>query len=982
MISFQYEHNLEHQIHAINAVNLAMEKLAAYTIKHIQVGGTQNPNIINSLLIEDCVREIQNKQNLPARTTHPKDGEGMVLDVMMETGTGKTYTYARTMFELNKNLGLFKFIVAVPRVAIKAGAVNFLKSPAITDDLRKLYGGVELVVHEVQSVKAKKNKKNYASKAIADFCQAEKQTNPNAPRSSLSIYVLVINAGMVNSDTVQKPDSASGQLMMDRFDCPAKAIAHTNPIMMIDEPHLFKTDNKSYKNLQNFKPKLILRYGATFEGDFHNQIHELTAVAAFNQKLVKGVRTYVEKLTDMGDDWVKLVALDNAAIFDVHEHGRTNQKSIGKNDDMGIVHPQMTGVKVTHMNKSKLVLDNQREIGKGERINPYAYALSLRDRMVQAAITRHFDIERKLFMDNPKIKALSLFFIDDIAGYRNKDGALRMYLETALANHLQTLIATETDESYRAHLIAAQKDVSKIHAGYFSQDNQDSDEAVEKEVHEILHDKESLLDFANPRRFIFSKWTLREGWDNPNIFQICKLRSSGSDTSKLQEVGRGLRLPVNEHGARSCGKDHFLHYAVDFTESDFVQKLVEEINQKSTVIDLNASRLEPQLIRQLLKAYPAEFSNEEALLEKLDDLSIIRRNNDYRENGFKRLQEAYPKAFQTVEDGRVASGEGSQKSEKTTIRTEKYQELKALWEKINQRVLLQYKPSKPDGLKHLFHEYLLEKKQNKGFSETGLTTERRHLTIIHTESTFSAETQLEDSVEETTLPIRMMSYRQFLNGLSTKGLGLTLHSLHEVFSELLREGFDINPYMSEDTMRILARGFNDYLLNRAVGKMVMGYQEVKKSIHPTALTDARGQVKSEINAQLLGSEFQAGAAPAKYFFNEIFYDSELERKNITSSIEEVIIYTKIPRESLRIPLIGGQSYSPDFAYIVKPRTGKATLNLIVETKDKTENDLSEKEKNSLAMAEKFFSTQSDFNVVFKKQLKGEHIAVLLREALA
>jgi type III restriction enzyme len=132
-------------------------------------------------------------------------------------------------------------------------------------------------------------------------------------------------------------------------------------------------------------------------------------------------------------------------------------------------------------------------------------------------------------------------------------------------------------------------DLSATHGGYFSKDNTEKDEAIEKEINEILHDKQAMLDLENPRRFIFSKWTLREGWDNPNVFQICKLRSSGSEISKLQEVGRGLRLPVNEYGNRVKDEQFYLNYFVDFTESDFVDKLVNEINQKSGAISMEVT---------------------------------------------------------------------------------------------------------------------------------------------------------------------------------------------------------------------------------------------------------------------------------------------------------------------------------------------------------------------------------------------------------
>jgi type III restriction enzyme len=168
-----------------------------------------------------------------------------------------------------------------------------------------------------------------------------------------------------------------------------------------------------------------------------------------------------------------------------------------------------------------------------------------------------------------KIKPLTLFFIDNIDEYRNKDGYIRKTVEQYIELEIKELLKTEKDVFYKAYLEKTLLDLSVTHGGYFSKDNSEKDEAIEKEINEILHDKQAMLDLENPRRFIFSKWTLREGWDNPNVFQICKLRSSGSEISKLQEVGRGLRLPVNEYGNRVKDEQFYLNYFVDFTESNW-----------------------------------------------------------------------------------------------------------------------------------------------------------------------------------------------------------------------------------------------------------------------------------------------------------------------------------------------------------------------------------------------------------------------------
>ncbi|MEI2737876.1 MAG: hypothetical protein V9F01_03725 [Chitinophagaceae bacterium] len=252
---------------------------------------------------------------------------------------------------------------------------------------------------------------------------------------------------------------------------------------------------------------------------------------------------------------------------------------------------------------------------------------------------------------------------------------------------MKILLKTEKDTFYKAYLEKTLIDLSATHAGYFSKDNTEKDEAIEKEINEILHDKQAMLDLENPRRFIFSKWTLREGWDNPNVFQICKLRSSGSEISKLQEVGRGLRLPVNEYGNRVKDEQFYLNYFVDFTESDFVDKLVNEINQKSGAVSIDETpvSLTENMIKQIIEKY--EFADENSLLQKLimED-KVIDFSRKFLQGGFDFIKQNYPRIFEGVNSNKVRKATDPKK--KVVVRTEKYQELKDLWEKLNEKVIL------------------------------------------------------------------------------------------------------------------------------------------------------------------------------------------------------------------------------------------------------------------------------------------------------
>lgn len=971
MAGFQFERDLPHQTAAVEAVQTVLSDIARQAAQEPH----QNPRLLfdapgGLTTLEGNVRALQKLCGV-SRPTRARAKP--VFDIAMETGTGKTYVYTKTIFELNKAFGLNKFIVAVPRVAIKAGAVSFLRSEGAIEHFGAEYPNKRLNVYEVQSQKKGKSKKERMPQAIIEFCRADAQSAPN------DIHVLVINSGMINSPTLEK---AFDQTLFDRIGKPYEAIAATHPVLIIDEPHLFDMQGKTYANLQRFEPQFTLRYGATFADKFENLIYQLTAVDAFNQDLVKGITGHVERFDDGNNVSVRLVGLDsktNEVTFELQEGGSKGTKSttikLGKKDRMDAVHPEMRDLTIDSFNQSRLELSNGLELRKGDKINPYSYSDTLQNKMLTQAIKRHFEIERELLTNSPRIKPLSLFFIDNIPAYRDKTGAMREFFEQAVKAHLETLLAKETNKVYRAHLETALRDISALHAGYFSADNSNSDEAIEQETLEILHDKEWLLSLDNPRRFIFSKWTLREGWDNPNIFQICKLRSSGSETSKLQEVGRGLRLPVNEYMARVNDDRHELHYYVDFTESDFIARLTDEINDKSGAA-FNPLKLEENLISRLLDAYPRFNKNDDALLEFLSDEGVIKRNNDYKEGGFQKLQELFPEAFSgQVKANKIKSGD--QLKAKATIRAGKYDELKHLWERINQKVVLEYRFEDETAFSELFTKYLKEKAR---FTASGSLTETQRLVVESGRVAYRTET----SATEQILPFRMMGYKAFLQELAGR-LAISSQCLHAVFNDLRASGgLNINDYLSPVTIRRIRQEFNDFLMTLVVGRFTVGYRKAGKSVHPTKLTDTKGKPYHQIDAVDVGRIQASGSTDNRYLYDEIFFDGDLEKDNIQNPVTEVVVYAKIPRNSLRIPLVGGGTYSPDFAYVVTRSDGKPQLNLIVETKGKIEGDLSDNEKARIAQAAQLFNSvdgEAGIRVQFAKQLQGDKIATIIKAAL-
>lgn len=952
MKGFNFEKDLLHQKQAVESTIAVFENIPLIPPAEADKNYI-NPvfDFLSGGVYPENIRKVMDANGVK----EPIKRNSNILDIMMETGTGKTYTYTKTIFELNKRYGIFKFIVVVPTLSIKAGTINFLKSESCREHFKELYGKT-LHLHVVESQKSNKNKKSFLPPAVASFVNSG-----NFEKNS--IQVMIINAGMINSETMQKSFDKS---LFDKYNIPFEAIASVNPFMIVDEPHRFGQDNKTWQNIQKMKPQFILRYGATFQG-YENLIYTLTAVDAFNRNLVKGVIGHITEFDSGKNALVKFVDSNGTeATFELIENDKRKTVTVTKKESLAKVHSEMTDLTIENLNKSTVVLSNGLEMKKGDKINPYSYAQKLQEIMIQKAIKHHFEIEKQLLTREVKIKPLTLFFIDNIDEYRNKEGYIRKTLEQYIKAEIEELLKTEKDAFYKAYLEKTLLDISATHAGYFSKDNTEKDEAIEKEINEILHDKQAMLDLDNPRRFIFSKWTLREGWDNPNVFQICKLRSSGSEISKLQEVGRGLRLPVNEFGNRVKDEQFYLNYFVDFTESDFVDKLVSEINQKSGAISIEQvpDKLSEQMIKKICELYG---TTEEKLLEVLDQNNVITRTNTFKPGGFDYIKKNYPNIFEGVNSNKIRKATDPKR--KVVVRTEKYQELKDLWEKLNEKVILEYKFDNEANFKTLFTEFLKAQKDN--FTSDGIN---ERISKVEIKDNKAVVNEPESVYNRKTATISTMKYSDFLKELS-KMLNINIATIHQ---SIVEANIDINPYLNATTLRIIKQNFDFFLMTQAFDKYSIGYKKVSNSIHPTKLTDEKGNVLKEISASDVGVLFSDEDVADSYFFDKLYYDSELEKMNIQTNIQEVIVFTKIPKNSIKIPVAGGKSYSPDFAYVLKFKDGEQKLNFIVETKDVNSKDgLRDEEKFKIKHAEKFFDGK--VKIEFKTQFSNNKIVDLIKE---
>lgn len=918
------------------------------------------------------IQQTQKNNNQPIQRC--QNSYRPILDVEMETGTGKTYTYTQTMFELNRRFGVYKFVVFVPTLAIKAGTKAFFA------DARQRFMqdfGKSICLHEVNAQKNSARKKQHTPSALLNFVRSSDQGQ---------IHVLLINTGMLHSSNMELPieQDLFGGLMGNAFD----AVAAVKPLCIIDEPHKIKKVNKTWGKLKQFNPQYILRFGATFDNAYENLIHRLTSLDAFSQNLVKGVRTFVmdfPQATDVRIQFKGLTASKAEAMFDVLEKNRGKNKvkrrTLEKNEDLGALHPEMQGIKLQNFKANSVAFSNGLTLNKNETISPYSFSQSLQTNMLEKAIDEHFKLERELLTrkNAPKIKPMTLIFIDDIDGYRGDaathPNSLKNHFEHLVKHTARKLLATEEDEFYKSYLTATIENIEDTHGGYFSKDNSEKDEQIEKEINEILHDKAALLSLENPRRFIFSKWTLREGWDNPNVFQICKLRSSGSETSKLQEVGRGLRLPVNEFMNREKQEQFFLNYFVDFSEGDFVKKLIGEIAEKSTPEQTQSDSLTIAFKEKIRLHYPSESNR--SIANTLYEAGAIDDNDKFLADGLSKMAEHYPLAFPEHASnqlrGKITHANEQQKH-RTNIRKAQYQELKQLWEAINRRVILRYQIDNEKAFEHLLKDFFEQTLGDLQSEQSGAMIHQTTIAVVGGSiTTKTGNSRALKSTLTTTL-----GYAEFSLQLA-QALCVNLASLHHVLAEVTQDFSDLK---NNQGIHKITQAFKTYLLHECLNKHTVGYQSVQSSVHPTAFTDSEGKPKNTINHCNVG---QKGGTPSdnkKYLFDKVFFDSDLEKENILAELEEVVVFTKIPKNTINIPVAGGGKYSPDFAYVLKHQNGEQTLNLVVETKDTVKTSLRETEKQKIKYAEILFRSvmgNQPMKIQFKTQFEGDKIQGIIQK---
>jgi type III restriction enzyme len=979
------KNDLPHQVNAYSAIaDVLSDALVTKNTLYYQ-----NPDLsIDRQQLLENIAKVQKQNSIPAEYKALNEIGGYFnLDIKMETGTGKTYVYTAAMFELHKRYGINKFIVAVPTLAIKAGAKQFMEDGYTKRHFKDQCGyGTELDVLVLEATKKKKGK-NYFPSVVREFVSGSSQ-NAN------KIYVMLTNMSLLGG---------TSKLLTDNYDYgvegfykPIDGIKATKPFVIIDEPHRFSKTQKSFEFIEkNICPQAIIRLGATFpeieigrgrnkikRKDYHNLLYDLNSFQAFNQNLIKGIaKEHFEPITQKQDK-VKIMSVQSktSAKFNlIQKDAPTKSFELKKGDSLGIIATELEGIVIDAITTSTVELSNGQIKSTGEEFSTDIYSTSYQESMIRLALERHFEIERINFSRNNKIKTLALFFIDDIYSYRINEGQekqpyLKEAFERLLAEKIDEILPSLNDQEsdYKKYLLASKEDLNATHAGYFSQDNSSSDEAIANEVQEILFEKKKLLSIRdekgkfNVRRFLFSKWTLKEGWDNPNVFTIAKLRSSGSENSKIQEVGRGLRLPVDEYGNRISNEEFKLNYIIDFTEADFAEKLVNEINA-----DLPKGFV---ITDEQLAAVAAKLNvdADDLFVELLSKKFIDRNKNIKTENSIQFFEE-YPDFSVGLQSGKVED-RNKKKDKKIKIRKAVFDELKTLWEEINSKYILHYE--KIENENFLFNE-LLSLLGTGVFADTYIKSKRDELNTSGSQATVNEDSGVQFKI------VKPLPYNEFLKRISRQ-TNLSIQLLHSVLTEYAKTN-NISPdKINESSASNFVKFFYDWKVEKLSGRF--SYSKANLPVKATSLTYADGTPKSEITQGVIGTKFIDGTPSEKYLYDVYAFDSPLEKENIlVDGIKEIIVYGKIPKSSIAIPTITGQSYSPDFMYVVKKENGEKILNVIIETKD-VENQTSLRgiEKAKIDCAKVFFNqlTIDGYKVEFQSQLNNKKILQIIDEVLS
>ncbi|WFE69096.1 DEAD/DEAH box helicase family protein [Thiomicrospira sp. R3] len=894
--------------------------------------GRANRLVLSEEELLDNLKRVQLKQGLkPAKTL---DKSNLNYTVEMETGTGKTYVYLRSIYELNQAYGMTKFIIVVPTLAIKEGVK---KSLEITKaHLSQIYKGMN------------------AEDFVYDSSNLEQVRN-FAESSHIQIMVINIDA-FRRSFTDPDKDTKANIIHRtnDRLEGmrPIELIAQTHPVVIIDEPQTVDTTPKSAEAIKSLNPLFTLRYSATHR-DKHLPIYKLDAVDAYNQKLVKQIAVLpVLPEDDNNNAYIKLLNVQNKKGYceaQVEYDALTKNGGIKREKKWLKQGADLFELTQRDLYEGYIIKDISVDPGnewidftsKEEILRPGKSIggvddLALKRLQISKTIEKH--LERELVLNPKGIKVLSLFFIDKVANYRayDEDGqpGLGVYGQifeqefTRLAKHpkYQSLFAE----------IDLEVEVQKVHDGYFAADKkgklkdttgktQDDESAYQL----IMKDKERLLDMKTPLRFIFSHSALREGWDNPNVFQICTLREMGSETDRRQTIGRGLRLAVDSTGNRvedSGFSVNTLTVIANESYADFAAALQSEIEEEDgikfgVVEDHAFANIVVQQDGNDVTFLGADDS--EKLWQYLKSQDLIDKNGKVQDSlkvALKTDTLVLPEAYQSIQADiqyllkKITGGLDVKDASKTFSATPKKEvilgaDFQALWQRIKYKTVYQVN----FNLDKLIADCVRQLKTNLLISKPKFKTGLANVTIDRSGVGVAdvKESTLVYDAQYAHLP-DVLTYLQNKTQLTRKTLALIL-----IESGRLNDLKNNPQKFVELTLEMIQRqkmhALVDGIKYEKIGDQACYAQELF--------------LEQELKGYLEQNMMEVN----KSVYSHIVYDSTIESafaKGLEAN-EAVKLYTKLPSWfKIETPL---GNYNPDWAVLIE-QDGAERLYFVVETK--------------------------------------------------
>ena len=947
------------------------ESETGYRNHHIELDGRTLLKNINA---------IQNLYDITPSATLSKGVGAVNLDIEMETGTGKTYVYIKTMFELNKQYGWSKFIIVVPSIAIREGVAKSFKM--LEEHFMEYYG----------------------KKARWFIYNSSNLQQLDSFSSDSGLSVMIINTQAFAASMQEGGRSKESRIIYSERDNfasrrPIDVIAANHPIIIMDEPQKMEGD-ATQAGIKRFNPLFVLNYSATHKTK-HDTIYALDALDAYRQKLVKRIHVKGFEVKNLRGTSSYLY-LDNIVLspkqppmarIEIETKTASGTivrkiKTFGVGDSLreesGLA--QYDGFTISEINVNGYVTFlNGTTIHRGEVIGD-TNELNMQRVQIRETIMSHFEKERQLFKRG--IKCLSLYFIDEVAKYKSYDeegnevkGVFQKMFEEEYARIVDNEF-TFFDEEYNKYL--HRFNPQDVHKGYFSIDkktNRAIDSKVEKKTglsddisayELILKNKERLLSFEEPTRFIFSHSALREGWDNPNVFQICTLRHSNSTTAKRQEVGRGLRICVDKRGTRMdaelLGEDvhevNKLTVIANESYADFTTALqretrdvLRERSAKATVTYFTGKQI--KIGEEVHTISETEASRIIIYLEDngyIDDQKNI--TPEYREAVANGNVAPLPQKLQPIAEGvtRLINSIFDPKAlddmvveEKTTTPDNKLNEnfnkaeFQALWNEINHQYVYQvsYDSNELIDKAIIYINKDLEVKQLRYVMVEGTQDESQ---VTEFGNTRSQSRELTDVCTSTV--------KYDLVGDIAKGANLTRRTVVKILQGIKQSKLYLFKNNPEEFIR----------------KVISIIKEQKSTMIVEAIhyNITEGKYDSDIFTVKSKMDFDRAYEAKKHITDYVFSDSKGERQfaHDLDEASEVVVYAKLPR-TFQIPTPVG-NYAPDWAIAMKKNDVKHIF-FVAETKGSMSSmDLSAIERAKIDCAEKLFNSISTANVKYHK----------------